>query len=47
VRAVGRRTVVVNGFLNGLAARTARLVPHAWVAQLSAVMMRPHETTPA
>ncbi|TMA95996.1 MAG: SDR family oxidoreductase [Deltaproteobacteria bacterium] len=43
VRAVGRRTVLVNGAMNSLAATTTRFLPRGMVARMVAGMLRPKE----
>jgi len=43
VRAVGRRTVLVNGTMNSLAATTTRFLPRGMVARMVAGMLRPKE----
>lgn len=40
VAAVGRRTVVVNGTMNGLMAAAMRVVPRSFVARLGGAMLR-------
>ena len=43
VRAVGRRSVLVNGAMNSLAATTTRFLPRGMVARMVAGMLRPKE----